>query len=206
MTLFEWQREDPVPLGIPQGLIIKLSCVIIPLFLLLAHVVDANHVAMADQHVHGEGQDLSVKSEVVGDALMDHPSPLCDSLNYFHSAETYSIPPKMMYASNFIFKLTFLRLRTDISSLYELEEELVEVGLDVDALHLGVDVLVDEHEVRVDFEAAIFAKHKRKLIPLVSLRVNFGDRPILYQGRKSQVRVVNLDSQLNELSLLPFAI
>lgn len=54
MALIESPREDPVTSLIVLIDILELCAVVISLFFLLAHVVDADYVSVADEHVHGE--------------------------------------------------------------------------------------------------------------------------------------------------------
>ena len=50
------------------------------------------------------------------------------------------------------------RSRSDLVRIDdELEEKLVEVGFNIDALPLIREVVADKHEVRVDFKPAVFA-------------------------------------------------
>ena len=43
---------------------------------MLGHVIDADHVPVADQHVHAKVEDLCVDLEVLGNAFVDSRTPL----------------------------------------------------------------------------------------------------------------------------------
>ena len=96
---------------------------------------------------------------------MDDPSPLSNLL-LLHCAETYSVAPIVAHLPHFIHEFAFLRALCDgyvsitrrLTGFNELEIEQIEVSLDVHALQLRVEVLIDQDKVRVDFKAAIFAK------------------------------------------------
>ena len=61
----------------------------------------------------------------------------------------------------------------------ELDEELVEVRLDIDTLKLGVHVLIDEHKVGVDFEAAILPDNQSDVVLLIVFRIRLDYSTIL---------------------------
>ena len=57
--------------------------------------------------------------------------------------------------------------------LNELENELIEVSFDIDALQLWIDILIYKHKVRVDLKSSVFAHNYSNLIALLCLWVNF---------------------------------
>ena len=57
MALVESSREDPIARLIVLIDVLELGAIVIPLLLLLAHIVDADYVSMADEHVHGKVDD-----------------------------------------------------------------------------------------------------------------------------------------------------
>ena len=65
--------------------------------------------------------------------------------------------------------------------LNEFKNKLIKVSFDIDALQLWINILVDEHKVRVDLKSAILTHNYSNLIALLCLRVDFGDRAILNQ-------------------------
>ena len=52
MPLRKGHCENPITRLIILVNVVKLCAVVVTLFLLLCHVIDANHVAMTDKHVH----------------------------------------------------------------------------------------------------------------------------------------------------------
>ena len=86
-------------------------------------------------------------------------APLFFVLLHFAGVETYSVPPEMAHLTNFKFKLFFIYFcHVRIAVFDKLEVELIEICFDVYTLKLWIDVLVDKHKVRVDFEAAVFSQ------------------------------------------------
>lgn len=73
----------------------------------------------------------------------------------------------------------------------------MEVGFNVDALQRGVRVFVHEHEVRVNFNTAVFSEHQTNLVISLSFRVYFCDRTELYQFRLSHFRLVYHKTELD---------
>ena len=164
MTFSEGHCENPIARLVFLFLVIKLGFVVVIFFLLLAYIIDANHVAVTDKHEHAKVQNTCIEAEVFGYALVDCPSPSFNFL-FNHCAKTYSVPPIVTNLSNLVHELAFLcvlcygRLWIILYSIsvHELQIELIEVSLNVYALKLWVEVLVDKDEVRVDLKATIFA-------------------------------------------------
>ena len=75
--------------------------------------------------------------------------------------------------------------------------ELVEVGLYVNALQLRIHVLIDEHEVRVDFKAAVFTHSDTNLI-FLAFWVSFGHWTILDEWRDRKLSLVWHHAKLYE--------
>ena len=122
---------------------------------------------MADKHVHAEVENLSVEVKVLRDAPVDDPIPFDGVLLNFGRAHADSVPPRVEYCSNLEFQLAHRVIRCHrVSILDELQVELVEVCGNINALKLMVVVLVDEKEIRVDFEPAVFSQDDRHLILL----------------------------------------
>ena len=71
---------------------------------------------------------------------------------------------------------------------------MVKVSLDVHALELWVEVLVDQDEVRVDLKAPVFAKDQPNLEALVCRGIGLGHRPVLDQGRGCHLAAAHLDA------------
>lgn len=72
----------------------------------------------------------------------------------------------------------------------------MEVSFYVDALQRGVHVFVHQHEVRINFNAAIFSERQTDLVVSLSFWVNFGHRPELYQFWLRHFRLVHHESEL----------
>ena len=73
--------------------------------LVLCNVVDWYHVSMRHQHVDREVQNLSIEAEILGYALVSHPTPFFSMLLDCGRAKTYTIPPVMSHISNFELKV-----------------------------------------------------------------------------------------------------
>ena len=102
MPLRKRHCENPIARFVILGDVIKLGAVEVTLWLLLCHVIDADHVAMTDKHVHWKVQNARIQPEILGDKFMDGPSPLFNFL-LLHCAETDSIPPKVAHLSEIIY-------------------------------------------------------------------------------------------------------
>ena len=88
----------------------------------------------------------------------------------------------MTHLAHFKIKIDDARaFRDPMRILDHLEEELIEISLNVHTLQLRIDVLVDEHEVRVDFEAAIFTQDNANL-ELFTIFVLLGNGAVLEQA------------------------
>ena len=84
--------------------------------------------------------------------------------------------------SNLVFEVIPRCILVDfVRVLNEFENELIKVSFDIDALQLWIDILVDEHKVRVDLKSTILTHYYSDLIALLCLRVYFCDRAILNQ-------------------------
>ena len=92
VALIERKCENPIALRVLLIDVFELGLVIVILFLILAHIIDADHVAVADKHIHREVQNTRIEAEVFCNAFMDDPPPPF-GLFLFHCAETDSISP-----------------------------------------------------------------------------------------------------------------
>ena len=64
--------------------------------------------------------------------------------HFLRSIESYSVAPKVGNVSNVDIEIALLCFSCDkVGILHELEEELIEICLDVDALKLWIVVLID---------------------------------------------------------------
>ena len=164
MTFSEGHCENPIARLVFLFLVIKLGFVVVIFFLLLAYIIDANHVAVTDKHKHAKVQNACIKAEVFRNALVDCPSPSFNFL-FNHCAETDSVPPKVANLSKLVHKFAFLcalcygLLWVTLYSIrvHELQIELIEVSFNVYTLQHWVEVLVDKNKVRVDLKTTIFA-------------------------------------------------
>ena len=86
--------------------------------------------------------------------------------------------------SNLVFEVISRCILVDfVRVLNEFENELIKVSFDIDALQLWINILVDEHKVRVDLKSTILTHNYSNLIALLCLWVNFCYRTILDQRR-----------------------
>ena len=92
VALRERYCENPIARRVLLVHVFELGAIVVALLLLLAHVIDTDHVAVADEHIHREVQNTRIEAEVFCNAFMDDPTP---SFNFllFHCAETDSISP-----------------------------------------------------------------------------------------------------------------
>lgn len=67
----------------------------------------------------------------------------------------------------------------DIGVLDKFQEETIKVSFNIYTLMLIVVVLVDEHEIRVDFKSTTGAHHDANLVILTGARVFLGDGAVL---------------------------
>ena len=56
--------------------------------------------------------------------------------------------------------------------LDKLQEELVEICFNVDTLEFWINILIDEHEVRVHLKSTIFSQNYTNLVPLARLFIS----------------------------------
>lgn len=120
---------------------------------------------MRHEHEKLEIEDLRVDVEVVGNTLVQDDIPDIRILLVLRRVITDTIAPCVPDLANIVlqfFHVDFLGVLVRI--LDELKVEFVEVGLDVDTLHGLVVPVIDEHEVGVDFPAAILAKDNTHMV------------------------------------------
>ena len=110
VALRERNCENPIARRVLLVDVFKLCAVIVTLLLFLAHIIDTDHVAVADKHVHREVQNTRIEAEVFRNAFMDDPPPPFD-LFLFHCAETDSISPYMAHLPNLIHELALFGAR-----------------------------------------------------------------------------------------------
>lgn len=139
------------------------------------HVIHRDHVSVGHEHVRREVQDLRVELKVVGYPSMEHLIPcLIRILLNFGRVERYPVSPKMTDLARFKNQIVSLTFVLQVVAIFDKPDiELVEVGLYVNALQLRIHVLIDEHEVRVDFKAAVFTHSDTNLI-FLAFWVSFG--------------------------------
>ena len=98
----------------------------------------------------------------------------------FRCVEADTVAPKVRNVANLVLELVHGGVSGhEVCIVDELEEELVEVGLDIHALQSWVVVLVDQDVVGVDFKAAIFASHYPDMVILVRLPIRLDDVIVL---------------------------
>ena len=99
---------------------------------------------MGNEHEFGEIQDLGVQFKVACDSLVDSGAPVL-RLHHFSCVETESVSPKMRHMPNLNLEIadTARVSFNEVRIFNKLEEELVEVRRNVDALEPRVVVLVD---------------------------------------------------------------
>ena len=115
---------------------------------------------MRHQHEGREVEHLRIQPKVTRYAPVEYNIPLFDIFFEFHRVETDSVAPRVSDLSHFVLQFFKLSLTGHlIRVLNEFEVKLMEVGFNVDALQRGVRVFVHEHEVRVNFNAAVFSEH-----------------------------------------------
>ena len=55
---------------------------------------------------------------------------------------------------------------------YELQIEFRKISLDIDALNISIEPVIDKHKVCVDLPAAVLAHHDTNLVTFASSRVH----------------------------------
>ena len=137
---------------------------------------------MRDEHVNLEIEDLRVDVEVIGDALVDDDVPHTRVELLFRRVPVDAISPLVPHLTNLEAQRLYWNLFLDEVRVYnKLEEKLIEVGEDVDALPFYIIAVIDEHEVRVDFPATILAHNDRHIVSLLRGNVSTADGPISEQ-------------------------
>ena len=117
---------------------------------------------------------------------MQRPVPLF-YIHFLRCVEADSIAPKVRDVANLELKIFDRGISSHKMRVFdELEEELIEVSLDVDALHPRIIVLADQNVVRVDLEAAILASDYANVVALSRLAIRLDDVLILDQRRGGQ--------------------
>ena len=112
--------------------------------LVLCNVVDWYHVSMRHQHVDRKVQNLSIEAEILGYALVSHPTPFFSMLLDCGCAKTYTISPVMSHISNFKLKVFEFGVMCHLFRILDkFEHELIKVSLNIYALKHGVQILVD---------------------------------------------------------------
>ena len=106
MPLLERLCVDPLARLVVLGNIVELRAVIF-LVLFFAHVVNAHHVPMTDEHEHGKVEDGSVQTEVLRNSLLNGPAPLLNRL-LFHGREADSVPPIVAHLPQLVDQLASL--------------------------------------------------------------------------------------------------
>ena len=166
------------------------------------HVKDRDHVSVAHEHVHGEVQDLGVKSAKTRNSMVQHVIPRLHSVVlHGRCIETDSIAPKVPHLSNLELQVLFRCLfRHFVSFLYKFKKELIKISFDVDALQLWIQIFADEHEVWVHLESTILSQNHSHMVLLLRERVNFDDSAVFEQLRNRK-RLVHFYAQLDQLKL-----
>ena len=114
------------------------------IYLPLRHVEDRDHVSVGNEHEFGEVQDLGVQLEVACDTLVDRGAPVLRR-KHLRRIETEPVPPKVWHVPNLNLQLA-LRVNSNfylVRVADELEQELVKVRGNVDALEARIVILVD---------------------------------------------------------------
>ena len=155
------------------------------------HIVDGDHIAVGDEHVSRKVGHLRVQLHEVGHSPMDHLVPGIYTFD-LTSLKAYPVSPKVAHLSDL--KLHFAGHRNVghfVGVRDHLEVELVEIGLNIHALQLGVHVLVDQHEVRVDLETAGLAHDEADMVALLRLRIKLRHGSVLEHGRLLHLALVD---------------
>ena len=68
----------------------------------LSHIIDRDHIPVADTHIHGEVQYLCEEPEVVRDSIVENELPVGHVLILLTCVVTDSIAPKVTYIADLI--------------------------------------------------------------------------------------------------------
>ena len=138
---------------------------------------------MGHQHEGGEVDNLFVKVEVACNTPVEHLFPLINILTGLRGIKADAVAPEVKDFPQLKLQVFKLGLSRHLMRVHaEIQVELIEVSFDVYALQGRVRVLVHQHEVRVDFKAAVYSEGQTDLVAFLRTWVNLGDRSELEKG------------------------